>query len=161
MASVPSTPTTETIEQRVLRLLGRWRAETAYQSSSSAIAGHPAYQELIALGPAALPFLFRDLEQTKDGHLSKALTAITGAHRAGRRPRQNCQDRRSLAALGQGERPSMVVGIEAQFPASRRTPPANSPTTLDQQTRPQRRYRARSARKVYGTVAVILKPPTA
>jgi len=41
---------------------------------------HPAYQELIALGPAALPFLFRDLEQTGDGHLSKALAAITGAH---------------------------------------------------------------------------------
>jgi hypothetical protein len=33
---------------------------------------------LIALGLAALPFLFRDLEQTKDGHLAKALTAITG-----------------------------------------------------------------------------------
>jgi len=34
----------------------------------------------MALGPAALPFLFRDLEQSKDGHLSKALTALTGAH---------------------------------------------------------------------------------
>ena len=41
---------------------------------------HPAYQELITLGPAVLPFLFRDLEQSRDGHLSKALAAITGAH---------------------------------------------------------------------------------
>jgi hypothetical protein len=80
MAPLPTTPTVESTEQRVARLLGRWREETAYLSSGTQITGHPAYQELIALGPAALPFLFRDLEQTGDGHLSKALTAITGAH---------------------------------------------------------------------------------
>jgi hypothetical protein len=40
---------------------------------------HPAYHELIALGSAALPAVFRDLEKTKDGHLSKALVAITGS----------------------------------------------------------------------------------
>jgi hypothetical protein len=79
MASVPSTPATETVEQRVVRLLQSWREQTAYLSSSTQITGHPAYQELIALGSAALPFLFRDLEQTGDGHLSKALTALTGA----------------------------------------------------------------------------------
>src|SRR5437667_6803909 len=80
MASVPATPAAETIEQRVVRLLGSWREQTAYLSSSTRITQHPAYQEIIALGPAALPFLFRDLEQTQDGHLSKALTAITSAH---------------------------------------------------------------------------------
>src|SRR5437763_15042700 len=80
MASVPATPAAETIEQRVVRLLGSWREQTAYLSSSTRITGHPAYQELIALGPAALPFLFRDLEQTADGHLSNALTTLTGAH---------------------------------------------------------------------------------
>ena len=72
--------TAETMEQRVVRLLARWREETAYLSSSSAITGHPAYLELIALGSVALPFVFRDLEQTGDGHLSKALSAIAGAH---------------------------------------------------------------------------------
>jgi hypothetical protein len=72
--------TGESTEQQVLRLLRQCREETAYQSSSTAITGHPAYQELIALGSAALPFLFRDLEQSADGHLSKALAAITGAH---------------------------------------------------------------------------------
>jgi hypothetical protein len=80
MASIPVTPAAETIEQRVIRLLASWREQTVYLSSSTQITGHPAYQELIALGPAALPFLFRDLEQTGDGHLSKALTALTGAH---------------------------------------------------------------------------------
>jgi hypothetical protein len=78
MSSVPIN-TAENIEQHVARLLRRWREETAYLSSSTGITGHPAYHELIALGPVALPFIFRDLEQTGDGHLSKALTAITGA----------------------------------------------------------------------------------
>ena len=80
MTPVPATPAAEGIEQHVVRLLARWRQETAYLSSSTRITEHPAYQELIALGPAALPFLFRDLEQTGDGHLSKALVAITGPH---------------------------------------------------------------------------------
>ena len=79
MTPVPATTAAESVGQRVAGLLGRWRQETAYLSSSTRITEHPAYQELIALGPAALPFLFRDLEQTGDGHLSKALAAITGA----------------------------------------------------------------------------------
>jgi hypothetical protein len=80
MASVPATPAAETIEQRVVRLLAIWREQTAHVSSSTQMTGHPAYQELIALGTTALPFLFRDLEQTGDGHLSKALAALTGTH---------------------------------------------------------------------------------
>ena len=79
MTPVSATPSADSINQRVARLLGRWREETLYLSSSTQITAHPAYQELIALGPAALPFLFGDLERTGDGHLSKALTAITGA----------------------------------------------------------------------------------
>ena len=77
---IPVTPpAAETVEQQVVRLLGRWRAETAHLSSSTRVTGHAAYQELIALGPPALPWLFRDLERTRDGHLSKALATITGA----------------------------------------------------------------------------------
>lgn len=72
--------TAETAEQRVTRLLARWRDETAHLSSTTRITSHPAYLELIELGPLALPSIFRDLEKTDDGHLSRALTAITGAH---------------------------------------------------------------------------------
>ncbi len=78
MATAPQQK--ETLEQRVTRLLNQWRDETAYISSSTQINSHPAYQEIIALGPAVLPLLFRDLEQTYDGHLSKALATITKAH---------------------------------------------------------------------------------
>jgi len=76
---VPQAPPEETVEQRVRRLLAIWREQTGFLSSSTALVSHPAYQELIALGPAALPFVFRDMEQTFDGHLSSALAAITGA----------------------------------------------------------------------------------
>jgi hypothetical protein len=79
MNPVPETRAVETLDQRVERLLATWRAETAHYSSSSRMTGHPAYQEIIALGRQALPSLFRDLEHTGDGHLAKALTAITGA----------------------------------------------------------------------------------
>src|SRR5580698_10421607 len=80
MASVPVTPAAETLDQRVVRLLGTWREKTAFVSSSTLITGHPIYQESIDLGPSALPALFRDLEKTGDGHLSKALTTLTEAH---------------------------------------------------------------------------------
>jgi hypothetical protein len=71
--------TDQALEQQVRDLLARWREETAHQSSSSQLTAHPAYAALIALGEPAVPFLLRDLAQTYDGHLSKALTAITGA----------------------------------------------------------------------------------
>jgi hypothetical protein len=80
MSPVTAPETKESLEQRIQRLLDRWRTETAPLSSSTRITGHPAYQELISLGTPALPYLFRDLEKTRDGHLSKALTAITGAN---------------------------------------------------------------------------------
>ena len=67
-----------TLEETVARLLARWRAETAFISSSTQRNEHPDYLQIIALGEEALPFLLRDLESTRDGHLSKALTAITG-----------------------------------------------------------------------------------
>ena len=54
MASVPATPAAETVEQRVVRLLGSWHEQTAYLSSSTQMTGHPAYQELVALGRMAL-----------------------------------------------------------------------------------------------------------
>jgi hypothetical protein len=78
MKPASTAPPVETLDERVARLLARWRAETAHYSSSNRMTAHPAYQEIIALGRPALPALFRDLEQTGDGHLARALSAITG-----------------------------------------------------------------------------------
>jgi hypothetical protein len=59
-------------------LVGRWLADTQLSSSLRDIAGHPAYQEIIAMGPLAVPLILRDLER-QPRHWSPALKAITGA----------------------------------------------------------------------------------
>ena len=80
MSATPVTPRTgPSVDQQVNDLLARWRSETAHLSSSGQRFSHPAYQQLVALGEAALPALLADLRTTYDGHLSKALAAITGA----------------------------------------------------------------------------------
>ncbi|MGH7169480.1 MAG: hypothetical protein ACRELF_28900 [Gemmataceae bacterium] len=61
---VQATPTSaETVEERFRRLEASWRADTGHLSSSSKIIGHPAFREIIRMGPAVVPFMLRDLEQ--------------------------------------------------------------------------------------------------
>jgi hypothetical protein len=78
MSAPAIAPPAETVDQKVARLLEQWRRETAYISSSTIIDSHPAYLAIIALGEPALPSLFRDLANRRDGHLAHALTTITG-----------------------------------------------------------------------------------
>jgi hypothetical protein len=57
-----------------------WRpsgAETAYVSSSSDLAAHPAFHEIVGMGPAVIPLLLRELE-CRTGHWHRALRRITG-----------------------------------------------------------------------------------
>jgi hypothetical protein len=65
------------LEQRFAELAERWQRAVAHQSSSSVRYGHPDYQAIIALGPAVVPLLLRDLA-TNRRHWFAALTAITG-----------------------------------------------------------------------------------
>lgn len=58
-------------------LLESWRRETWFLSYMQQRALHPAYQRIIGLGWAAVPFILRELEQRPD-HLLWALQAITG-----------------------------------------------------------------------------------
>ena len=78
MASVPATEHAENVEQKFQRLAAVWRAETGHLSSTTQMFGHPAYQEIIALGPAVVPSLLRDLAQEPE-HWFAALKTITGA----------------------------------------------------------------------------------
>jgi hypothetical protein len=83
MASVPArqtaaTPPAENLEQRFQRLAAAWHQAVAHHSSSRIRHNHPAYQEIIAMGPAVVPILLRDLELNRR-HWFAALTAITGA----------------------------------------------------------------------------------
>lgn len=65
------------LRARFEALANRWREETEFHSAASALFMHPAYQEMIGLGPAVLPLMLADLKKTHD-HWFWALRAITG-----------------------------------------------------------------------------------
>ena len=65
-------------EQRFLELVTTWKRERGLHSSSARLAEHPAYQEIIAMGPEVVPLLLRELEREPD-HWFRALHALTGA----------------------------------------------------------------------------------
>jgi hypothetical protein len=65
-------------EEEFRRLAAQWKSATEFQSSTTRIAMHPAYQRIIGMGPAALPLILRDLEATQAPWFW-ALRAITGA----------------------------------------------------------------------------------
>lgn len=75
MASVP---VTESSAEKFQRLASQWHKAVDHLSSTTARIGHPAYQEIIDLGPAIIPFLLRDLEKNST-HWFYALQKITGA----------------------------------------------------------------------------------
>ena len=83
MSTVPTMPTpapkpAENVEERFRRLAAVWQAETAYVSSSSELVAHPAFQEIVGMGPAIIPLLLRELAN-RTGHWHRALRRITGA----------------------------------------------------------------------------------
>jgi len=67
----------QTIADRFSALADRWEEETAFLSSSTAIAEHPAYQEIIGMGWDAVPLIIGRLRQ-RSGHWFMALHSITG-----------------------------------------------------------------------------------
>ena len=56
-------------------LVQQWRAETRFLSSTHQMVLHPAYQQIIGLGKAAVPLLLRELEK-KSGRWFWALKSI-------------------------------------------------------------------------------------
>jgi hypothetical protein len=68
----------ETVAERFRHLADAWHRDTDYLSSMEQAERHPAYQEIIRLGPAVVPLLLRDLADNHT-HWFTALEAITGA----------------------------------------------------------------------------------
>ena len=66
-----------TLESRFRQLLMEWRHSTRYSSSATEITGHRAYQEIIELGPPAVPLIFKELRQRPE-HWFHALRVLTG-----------------------------------------------------------------------------------
>jgi len=65
------------VEQIFNALSARWLRETSIESDPERIVFHPAYQQIIGLGPRALSFILRDLKEYHH-HWFWALSAITG-----------------------------------------------------------------------------------
>ena len=58
-------------------LKNEWKESTAILSSITEIVMHPAYQQIIGMGPTAIPLIFLSMRQKPD-HWFWALKAITG-----------------------------------------------------------------------------------
>jgi hypothetical protein len=72
-------PTDRTLRERFDALVIRWKRERDPHSSSGQLTRHPAYQEIIGLGPPVVPLLLQELERAPD-HWFRALHALTGAN---------------------------------------------------------------------------------
>ncbi len=65
--------------QKFAALASEWELEVAGCSFVAEKYSHPAYQQIIEMGPAVIPLLLRELE-IKPNHWFEALRAITGAN---------------------------------------------------------------------------------
>jgi hypothetical protein len=69
--------TDQTTTAHFAELASRWRADTEFLSSPAAMAKHPAYREIIAMGEPAVPLILAELEARPDFWFA-ALREITG-----------------------------------------------------------------------------------
>ena len=70
-------PKTAELQAEFDRLAALWKQETRYQSSTTAVEEHPAYQAIIAMGEDVIPLILENL-RTERGHWFMALRSITG-----------------------------------------------------------------------------------
>ena len=75
-AAPPQTPPPE-VKKRFRELSKQWKEGTAHLSSTARMAKHPAYREIIQMGPSAVPLLLANLRRDPDFWFA-ALREITG-----------------------------------------------------------------------------------
>jgi hypothetical protein len=63
--------------ERFQKLAATWKSAVRFLSDTDEMCSHPAYQEIIGMGAAVLPFIFLELEREPDNWFW-ALKAITG-----------------------------------------------------------------------------------
>jgi hypothetical protein len=76
--TVESVEVESTLGARFRELARQWKEATLLMSSITEMATHPAYQQIIGMGRAALPWIFAELQREPDQWFW-ALKAITGA----------------------------------------------------------------------------------
>jgi hypothetical protein len=74
-SGAPTTPYDAQMDKQFQALAERWRDETKLSSSISAKLRHPAYGEIIGLGPAVIPLILKEL-QDRPGYWFEALKAL-------------------------------------------------------------------------------------
>jgi len=74
----PELEETKSAEQKFMRLRDEWKAHRGHHSDTVTLVMHPAYQSIIGMGSAAIPFLLRELAIHPD-RWYWALRAITEA----------------------------------------------------------------------------------
>lgn len=79
MNTVPSAQ--QSLEVRFRDLAQRWQKDTEASSSILRMVRHPAYQEIIGMGPAVVPLLLAELKRRPD-YWFAALQQITGENPA-------------------------------------------------------------------------------
>jgi hypothetical protein len=77
LADVAEHATDEGLRVAFEELALSWSSATAHLSSSTKMIEHPAYRQIIGLGPSVLPLILHDLQQTHRFWFP-ALNAITG-----------------------------------------------------------------------------------
>jgi hypothetical protein len=70
-------PISEDVERRFNQLAEQWKEETEHSSNICTIVHHPSYQQIIGIGPQAIPFILGKLERQID-FWYWALTMISG-----------------------------------------------------------------------------------
>lgn len=71
------TPVDAGLERKFNSLVAQWKPAVEAMSSVTTMVLHPAYQQIIALGPRAIPLLLRELDRELD-HWFWALRVLTG-----------------------------------------------------------------------------------
>jgi hypothetical protein len=72
-------PKLDTARARFDRLAKEWKKDTFLSSKIRDKVLHTAYQKIIGMGSAAVPFILRDLARNGPNHWFRALHAITEA----------------------------------------------------------------------------------
>src|SRR3954452_14891428 len=75
--SAALSPTGESLRSRFRGLADTWSEETGDSSFIQKKVSHPAYQQIIGLGPDVVPLILHELEETP-AHWFWALAAVTG-----------------------------------------------------------------------------------
>jgi hypothetical protein len=89
----------EDVASRFADLADAWSRETLQLSSVTQIVLHPAYQQIIGMGPVVLPLIFARLAD-RPGHWFWALNAITGQNPVADEDIGNVRRMSYLASVG-------------------------------------------------------------